>query len=451
MNWQARLSRRSALKLGALGAAGSLVMPSTASAAKAAAGKVSVSVWYPFGGHEDTAFRASLAGFEQAYPEIHLDLLSVGYSNVAPKVSTATAAGTPPDVAVLTGNFDLGTRIVTGAIEPLDPYLKTASGKALLADLWPSMVQSVSYEGKVYALPNDMDDGCGFLYNMELFKQKGLDPTKPPTNLDDLARMAKEFVRYQAPGRLASFGFIPWFNADLLTWGPVFGGTFYDAQNHKITANHPGNVAALEWLVTYAQSYKLDDVNNFMAGFGQAWTAGDPFVVGRLAMEINGEWTTWTMKTYASKLAYGVTYPPAPPGGRHHVVLNGGNVAFIPKGAKHPQEAWLVLDWITRPKALYILNRGIYNIPPTRSVCEAALHNDFSAGNPGILKFIKLQVAPDADRIYFPVTGVEGQYADALSTAMMAAIAGKKKPKQALDEVTASLQHDLDALLAHAR
>ena len=72
------------------------------------------------------------------------------------------------------------------------------ASKGLLADLTsrvnalkfkdalaPGHIKASTYQGKIYAVPHDIDLSAMF-YNKVLFKKAGLDPEKPPTTVKEM-------------------------------------------------------------------------------------------------------------------------------------------------------------------------------------------------------------------------------------------------------------------------
>jgi hypothetical protein len=76
----------------------------------------------------------------------------------------------------------------------------------------------------------------------------------------------------------------------LTWWGRVFGGSFYDAANQKITADDPKVVAALEWEASFRQRLSPEKVAAFQSGFGDYMSTQNSFFVGKEAMTQVGEW-----------------------------------------------------------------------------------------------------------------------------------------------------------------
>ena len=76
----------------------------------------------------------------------------------------------------------------------------------------------------------------------------------------------------------------------------------------------------------------------------------DPFLAGRMAMVINGNWFIDYMVRYKPDFNFGVAPPPAPKG-KIPITWSGGFAWAIPKDAAHPEEAWELAKWLNSEEA----------------------------------------------------------------------------------------------------
>ena len=59
------------------------------------------------------------------------------------------------------------------------------------SNIIPASLEWVKFKDKLYGLPFLQDD-WGFMWNTDAFTEAGLDPTKPPTTLEELADLHEE-------------------------------------------------------------------------------------------------------------------------------------------------------------------------------------------------------------------------------------------------------------------
>ncbi len=108
------------------------------------------------------------------------------------KVLTQIAAGSPPDIA---GVPTEGLQLLAAkdiAI-PLDDYVKRdmKALKPYFADVHPTLVEAMMYEGHLYELPVDFNAGNMF-YNTTLFQRAGISPPAADWTMDTFNDTARK-------------------------------------------------------------------------------------------------------------------------------------------------------------------------------------------------------------------------------------------------------------------
>src|ERR1019366_5899580 len=163
---------------------------------------------------------------------------------------------------------------------------------------------------------------------------------------DDLTAEERSAARYT----MVQVGHLPQDAGMLLSgWGCWFGARYYDG-DRRVLAADPGGLAAYEWLAQTARTYGVDVMKNFVAGFGVSQSAQTPFLGGAEAMVVQGPWMTNFIAQYAPGLEWGVAACPAAGGvgGGDPVTLAQSDVVVIPKGARHPREAFEFICYLQR-------------------------------------------------------------------------------------------------------
>ncbi|MCL4545166.1 MAG: extracellular solute-binding protein [Chloroflexi bacterium] len=116
--------------------------------------------------------------FEQAHPDIRVNILSVPWAGYNAKLLALTAAHTPPDVYA-TFAVGFGTFLSKGTLANLTPYVQ--ANHVDLHQWDTSAIQALSRGGKLFGILLDNMPSLVF-YNETLFKQAHL---PPPTNWND--------------------------------------------------------------------------------------------------------------------------------------------------------------------------------------------------------------------------------------------------------------------------
>ncbi len=444
-----RISRggllRGAAALGA-GLAGASLLPSgalpggAALAADPQAASGTIEVWYPYSGTTGPLVLQVFNEFQKSHPNITLKpTFASNDLSSNQKLFAAVSAGLPPDVTWVDGPEVAGWG-VRGILQPIDAYVKTAGLTA--SDFWAPAWQQLLYNGHIWALPFTADPNFGFYYNKQLFAASGI--KEPPTTFDEMNRMAQELTVVKN-GNIQQIGLLPWNvygNANsMVTWGWMFGGSFFDQAKNKVTANDPRVVAALEWMVSYAKKYGITKIASFTAPFGAGpnFQNGQVFAIGKMAMQPMGPWEVPAITQFNPNLQYGITKLPAYKNLPSSSWVGGWCVG-IPIGAKNPAAAWEFVRWICAS------NEGTTKAGTATVDFPGYKASSFFKGKlPGVLEqFYPILQATQHHR---PVTPAEDYYMGQLDTEVSNALYGKKTPTQALTDCTNNVQSYLDGLL----
>ncbi len=388
---------------------------------------VEITYWTGWSGHEFEIQKGLVDRFNARHKNIHVKILSVFGSYQ--KVTIAFAGGDTPDVLSAVWAEQLAGYAMRGALTPLDSYLAASKRKP---DEWsPGVWNMLQYKGHTYGMAATTN-ATFIAYNKKIFKEVGI--THIPRTIAELDDAAAKCTKYDANHRFIRYGFRP---SGLATWAYVFGGKWYDQKTGKVTANDPHNVAALQWMKSYAKKYDIRKMQGFESTFGSAESVSGPFFVGKIGMWQCGEWVEQFTKRYAKDLDWGYFPLPYPPGGRPKTMSLGGSVFVIPSDCKNKKEAWEFLNWICGPEAVSDFCKGIGNVPPLKAV----------AGSP---RFTKSPLFAFAGNLVSsenafgpPQMPVWRTYMDQIVRAEDFAVLGGRDPKKMLDDVQKIMEQEM--------
>jgi multiple sugar transport system substrate-binding protein len=413
-------------------------------------GRVVITYWEKWTKFEGEAIKHVVEEFNRTNPRVYVRLLTV--SDIPDKVKVATSGGNPPDVAGLY-NFNVASFANQNGLMPLDDLCRE---HGITADRYiPIYWQMGQYRGRTWALPSTPVT-VALHYNRRMFRQAGL-PDRAPTTLAELDAWAErltiasvrvngterrctwpEYQKLLKDGRdrvefvdFVQMGHLPnepgWFN---WLWCAWFDGHLTDPVR-GITADDPGNVAALEWYRSYAAKYGLERIQKFQGGFGNFSSPENPFFSGKVAMELQGVWQANFIEQYASKDFDWDAVPfPAVVPGKHPVTVAESDVLCIPTGARHPREAFEFISYLQSQEAMERLCQEQWKVPPLARVSDAFFR---AHRNKRIRLFYDLAWSPKA--MARPSIGAWQDYEDALTTAYDNAWDGIETPRAALARV----------------
>lgn len=337
-------------------------------AAKAPRGRVILNYWEKWTGLEAKAMTDVIARFNDSQDRIWVNYFS--QAAIEQKALVAIAGGDPPDIVGL-WNFMLPWYLEMDGILPLDELDAQYGAEIertfadrygdrnhrLSPDLYkPVLWDMCRWNGVVAGLPNTCST-MGLYYDRDLFRSVGLDPDNPPKTIPELDE-ASDRLSIRAGSTMKRTGFTHrepgWWN---WIWGYYFGGTLLDEQGNP-TADAPENVRAYEWVQSYPERYGVGRLTTFQSGFGGYSSAQQAFLVGKVAMCYQGSFLANVVESYKPDLDYGAApfpvlpelYDPEQPVG-----LIECDALCIPRGCKHPREAYEFLMYTQRqPEAEHL-------------------------------------------------------------------------------------------------
>ena len=380
-------------------------------AAEPAGGRVVINYWEKWTRFEAAAMQAVIDDFNRSQDRIEVRFLPMSPIDV--KLMLAASSGNPPDLAGL-WEYSIPDFAEKGALLPLDEALAKVH---LGADHFlPAYWELGRHRGFTWALPTT--PGCMALYyNKKLFREAGLDPERPPRTWAELEAMSRRLTRVEVKraGLVTRVSFDELTGAErqsrqysifqighqpadagmfVSAWGLWFGAKYYDG-DRRITANDAGNVAAYRWLRDVTTTYGLDNLRDFSAAYGQSQTSQSPFLAGTAAMVVNGPWLKNFIDKFAPDIEWGVAACPAYPGVADDAprTLVVSDMIVIPRGAKHPHEAFEFICYLQRQDVAERLNAAMGKFTALRDVSPEFIARH---PNPAIQTFIDLARSPNA-------------------------------------------------------
>src|SRR5215218_10179339 len=179
-----RVSRRNLVKSTAVGGA-ALAGATTASRGPwflrgAAQEKTKLEVWFPFPlipkeGEQIHPYAQLILDFNAQSPNVEAEVFVTNWT--PEKLVTSVAGGDPPDLFYM-DRYLAAEWAARQLIESLEDRI-AATTAFKRENLWPKLLEDVSYQDEVYAVPH-YTDVRAFYWNKGIFTDAGLDPETPP-------------------------------------------------------------------------------------------------------------------------------------------------------------------------------------------------------------------------------------------------------------------------------
>ena len=390
---------------------------------------VTITFWSAYTARELKDYQQAFVGFHQKYPWITVK----GTGNIQDdKIIAAINGGSAPDALLSFSPNNTGKFCSSGAWTNLNDRIKADK---LDLSIFPKVALDYSgYKGVQCSLPA-LADSYGIYMNTALLKKAGI--TKPPKTLSELTAMAKKLTVRNSDGSLKQIGINPLFGhyevfADALRQS--YGAPWFDAKGQPVLSKDPRWAAMLKWQKSLVDWYGYDNLRKFTAASADEWGTANDFEAGRVAMQYDGEWRNAFIKADKPSLKFTTAPFPAADAqaGQYGSGTIGGDIVAIPRGSKHPDEAWLLIKYLaTDTAALVGLSNRLKNLPTTK----AATASPGLVKDPNFAPFLKVFTNPKSS--FNPLTPIGQQYGDTFSTFATKWQAGQVK------DLTKGLQ-DLD-------
>lgn len=240
-----------------------------------------VTMWaFPLSGDDEAMFAPIVDAFHEQYPDVAIDIQYLPWSGRYEKMLTAIAGGTAPNVVYL-NDFQVPLFASTNNLVPISDLYTDEELHEMYTE---GALNALSYEGCVYALPI-LQNSLGYVYNVDLFKEAGLDPDNPPQTWEEIEAAAALLTKTDEQGEIVQAGI----RYDLNRPSPVTsimnqvwqaGGNILDAEN-QVIINSEATAKALNFVKgLFDKGYA--QISNVTGG-------GFDFASGKVGIELEVE------------------------------------------------------------------------------------------------------------------------------------------------------------------
>ena len=282
-----------------------------------------------------------------------------------------------------------------------------------------------------------------FYFNKDAFKRAGLDPSKPPKTWPEVALAA---AKLKASGEKCPFttswqgwtqleSFSTWHNTEFATKNNGFGGP-----SARLAFNSPLHVRHIENLANMSKQglfiYK-----------GRGNSADAPFYSGECAMLTASSSAYGNIKKNA-KFDFGIStlpYYPDVPGTPQNTVIGGASL-WVMAGKKEPEYKCVAsfFNYLNKPEIQADSHQKTGYLPVTMAAYELTKKSGFYEKNPGTDVPVQQMIVKTTDKSRGVRLGNFVQVRTIVDEELENVWAGKKSPKQGLDEAVARGNEQLE-------
>lgn len=320
-------------------------------------------------GREGDAVKQLLPEFEREHPGLHVSVQQLPLTAAHQKLLTAYAGDSVPDITQL-GNTWVSEMVALDAIEPLDA--RVAASKVIdKADYFPAIWSTNVIDGTLYGVPWYVDTRLLF-YRKDLLAKVGYD--HPPRDWAEWQAMMVKLA--QPKGQtygvlLPTNEFEQLLSLALQQDDPLLrdGGRYGNFRS-------PGFKKALAFYVSMFKDQQAPMMTN--VGVGNPWAA---FGQGFFAFYLSGPWNIGEFRKRLPPEQQGDWGTVALPGPNGPGASSaGGSSLVIFRQSTHKEDAWALVEFLSRPTVQERFYQILGDMPPRRSSWEApALRGDDKA------------------------------------------------------------------------
>lgn len=384
-----------------------------------ALGKVAISgLFMKQAGYQESDIRAMTEEFLKQNPDIEVNLSFVAYEELHDKIVVAAASGA--------GTYDV---ILLDCIWPAEfaeaGWLLDVTDRLTpedRADIFPEVLSSVTYKGRLYGMPW-LNDWQYFFYNKKMLADiGGKEPQYWPEVMEYAEKMkAQGIVEYpiiDAWGQGEAV-VIQW-----LQYVFAMDGKLFDEAGNPIM-NQGKPLEALKFMVDNMNKGLFNPacIESFYEEVRRVFSAG------QAAFGLN--WTymyNLANDPAESQIAGNAVLAVIPgfPDGRRSATCNGGMGLSILNTSKYPDEAWKYVTYLSSREVQKKYSQNA--LPIWKSLYDDP---ELVAQQPEVVKVAKEQIRYVFDR---PQVSWYSQFSLLLSEELQAALTGAKTPEKAMED-----------------
>lgn len=360
------------------------------------------------GGNEET-LQKMVEAFQKDYPNIKVEVETIGYNDYFTQMQTRVAGGTAPDC------YELN-------IENFAAY----ANKGLLAEITDADVDTLNetalnafkVNGKQYGLPASFSNVI-LIYNKDLFDRAEIAYPTDDWTQDDVQAAA---AAIRALGDDIFGIWQPITYNELFKVVAQYGGSLLNEDKTAFTINSPENIKATKVLVERVLVSNVQPTEVQAGGMGD-W---DMFMSGRLGMIPTGIWAFNTF-TENCDFEWDIVVEPGSTQKATHFFSNC--VVMNPK-TEHPDAVVAWLSWLTSSTASADIRlEAGWDLPALKNMDDLSAYLEITPpdNREAVFKSLDYLVMPPVIEDYAMMSDIIGQK-------LAAAVSGDITVEEALDQ-----------------
>ena len=427
------------LSLAACGGGGEKATPGRETpGASPAGGTVTISLWHSEAAANADTLERLASRYNSSQNEVRVQPSFQGTDEeLIAKLVTSLGSGQVPAVALL-AEPDTQEMIDSGAAAPAQDFIDREGYD--LSDLDQKAIQYYTWQGKLWAMP--FCSGIPLLYyNKAVFREVGLDPERPPQDLEEVRQYSEKILKRDAAGNVVRSGIAldiqDWMERILAEHGDLFAdnNNGRDGRATKVLFDNDTGRWYFQWWHDM-----VDEGLAFNVGRNPTYADGLlALASGRAAMTLSYSSALRSVVDALEKGAAGVEIGvgglPGVPGGTGAPLPFGRVLWILNLRPEREQEAgWKFIKWLMEPEQQAEWFAGSGYLPVSHSAVDQPAAKDIIGQYPLFQVPLNLYVeAPATPTGLGALLGPFRKVREPLDRAVEAILSGAKDPDQALE------------------
>jgi multiple sugar transport system substrate-binding protein len=283
--------------------------------------------------------RGMIARFEEANPDIKVDVTSLPWGQAFEKLATMVQGGQAPDVVEMPDRW-MALYVNTGQVVDLEPYMAQWPQAAKLTDRTREFGTVV--EGQTHMIPYGFYLRAMF-WNRKLFEQAGV--AEPPKTMEEFMAASEKISQLDGKYGYCLRGGPGATNGYIMMMLNFLGENKYFDEEGNSTLNDPKAIQGLQFIVDmYQKGYVPQDSVNW--GFNEI-VAG--FYSGTCAMLDQDPDALIAIKERMEEADFAVAPMPLGPAGKSFPTIGYAGWSIF-DSSEHKDEAWKLVSHLSSPE-----------------------------------------------------------------------------------------------------
>jgi len=405
-------------------------------------GTVTIDLW-----HSETAanldtLQRLISQYNSSQDEVKVRAFFQGTTEeTMAKLLASLDSGQVPAIALLV-EADAQTMIDSGAVAPIQDFIDREDYD--LSDLNETLIRSYTAEDKLRAMPFSAATGLLY-YNKVTFREVGLDPERPPRDLEEVRQYSEKILKRDAAGNVVRSGIAidvrDWIRYVLAEHDDLYvdNNNGYDGRATNVLFDNDTGRWFFQWWHDM-----VDEGLAFNVGRNPTYADGFLAIVsGRDAMTFSYSAALRSvvdaLEAGAGGVEIGVGALPGVPGGTGaSLLINRGLWIMNKRPEAEQQAAWKFVKWLMEPEQQAEWFAGTGYLPVNHSAIDLPAAKDVIAKYPLFQVPLDLYLnSPTTPAALYALLGPFSRVDEALYQGIEAMLSGAKEPDQALEDAAA--------------